>query len=407
MGKLNPKQIENLTTSGTYEDGEGLRMVVKPTGKKYWVLRYQLAGKRREMGLGSFPTITLKKAREAAAEHRKLLSQEIDPLVSRDAERKASRVAEEARQARAISFRTVAEDYITAHKAGWKNAKHSQQWLNTLTTYAFPVIGDTPTEEVTTEQILRILTPIWHTKPETASRVRNRMEMVLDAAKARRLRDGENPARWRGHLDKLLPPRSKVKSVVHHPALPWRELPGLISRIKARDEPTYKAMLLTILTACRTNECLAATWDEIDLKNAVWKIPAHRMKAGKEHRIPLSQPACDVLRSLIRIKDNPYVFPSTQRGKHLSNMAMLMGLRYLERGDLTIHGFRSTFRDWSAEATSYPREVCEQALAHNRQDKAEAAYFRTDLFEKRRAMMEEWAEYGFSIETDKKQISGP
>ena len=407
MGKLNPKQIENLTTSGTYEDGEGLRMVVKPTGKKYWVLRYQLAGKRREMGLGGFPTITLKKAREAAAEHRKLLSQEIDPLVSRDAERKASRVAEEARQARAISFRTVAEDYIAAHKAGWKNAKHIQQWLNTLTTYAFPVIGDTPTEEVTTEQILRILTPIWHTKPETASRVRNRMEMVLDAAKARRLRDGENPARWRGHLDKLLPPRSKVKAVVHHPALPWRELPGFISRIKDRNEPSYRAMLLTILTACRTNECLAATWDEIDLKNAVWKIPAHRMKAGKEHRIPLSQAACDVLRSLIKIKDNPYVFPSTQKGKHLSNMAMLMGLRYLERGDLTIHGFRSTFRDWSAEATSYPREVCEQALAHNRQDKAEAAYFRTDLFEKRRAMMEEWAEYGCSIKADKTQTSGP
>ncbi|MBD8592155.1 MULTISPECIES: site-specific integrase [Pseudomonas] len=407
MGKLNPKQIENLTTSGTYEDGEGLRMVVKPTGKKYWVLRYQLAGKRREMGLGGFPTITLKKAREAAAEHRKMLSQEIDPLVSRDAERKASRLAEEARQARAISFRTVAEDYIAAHKAGWKNAKHIQQWLNTLTTYAFPVIGDTPTEEVTTEQILRILTPIWHTKPETASRVRNRMEMVLDAAKARRLRDGENPARWRGHLDKLLPPRSKVKAVVHHPALPWRELPGFISRIKDRNEPSYRAMLLTILTACRTNECLAATWDEIDLKNAVWKIPAHRMKAGKEHRIPLSQAACDVLRSLIKIKDNPYVFPSTQKGKHLSNMAMLMGLRYLERGDLTIHGFRSTFRDWSAEATSYPREVCEQALAHNRQDKAEAAYFRTDLFEKRRAMMEEWAEYGCSIKADKTQTSGP
>ncbi|MET3717432.1 integrase arm-type DNA-binding domain-containing protein [Pseudomonas sp. PvP001] len=407
MGKLNPKQIENLTTSGTYEDGEGLRMVVKPTGKKYWVLRYQLAGKRREMGLGSFPTITLKKAREAAAEHRKMLSQEIDPLVSRDAERKASRLAEEARQARAISFRTVAEDYIAAHKAGWKNAKHSQQWLNTLTTYAFPVIGGTPTEEVTTEQILRILTPIWHTKPETASRVRNRMEMVLDAAKARRLRDGENPARWRGHLDKLLPPRSKVKAVVHHPALPWRELPGLISRIKARHEPTYKAMLLTILTACRTNECLAATWDEIDLRNAVWKIPAHRMKAGKEHRIPLSQPACDVLRSLIRIKDNPYVFPSTQKGKHLSNMAMLMGLRYLERGDLTIHGFRSTFRDWAAESTSYPREVCEQALAHNRQDKAEAAYFRTDLFDKRRAMMDEWAKYACLIKAESKQTSGP
>ena len=399
MGKLNPKQIENLKVSGTYEDGDGLRLEVKPSGKKYWQLRFQLAGKRREMGLGAYPSVTLKEAREAAAAQRKLLDAAIDPLVNRERTREAERLAEEARRARSVTFQSVADDYIEAHKAGWKNAKHCQQWQNTLRTYAYPLIGSIPTGEITTEQIMKILTPIWHTKSETASRVRNRIEIILDAAKARRLRDGENPARWRGHLDKLLPPRSKVKAVVHHPALPWRDLPAFICRIQDREELTYKAMLLTILTACRTSESLAATWDEVDIANAVWKIPSHRMKAGKEHRIPLSGKACELLRSLKRIKDSPYLFPSNQKGKHLSNMSMLMGLRHMERGDLTVHGFRSTFRDWAAESTSYPREVCEQALAHNRQDKVEAAYFRTDLFDKRRAMMEEWATYGCSAKT--------
>jgi len=393
MGKLNTKQIENLSEPGTYEDGDGLRLVVKASGKKSWVLRFQLAGKRREMGLGGFPDVKLKDARSEAVIQRQLLQKKIDPLAEREATRLALAKAVLTEQAKAITFKSVALDYIAAHRSGWKNAKHAQQWENTLTTYAYPVLENLSAKEVTTEHVLKVLTPIWQVKPETASRVRNRMEMVLDAAKVRGLREGENPARWRGHLDKLLPPRSKVKTVVHHPALPWVEMPAFMKEISKHDELSYKAMQMTILTACRTNEVLGATWDEFDLEKRVWKIPPHRMKAAKEHRVPLSQAALDLLNGLIRMRGNSHVFPGAREGKHLSNMSMLMGLRRMGRTDLTMHGFRSTFRDWAAESTQYPREVCELALAHVRQDKVEAAYFRGDLFEKRQAMMSDWAAF--------------
>ncbi|WP_454834189.1 tyrosine-type recombinase/integrase [Pseudomonas lini] len=393
MGKLNPKQVDNVTEAGTYEDGEGLRLVVKASGKKSWVLRFQLAGKRREMGLGGFPDVTLKEARSKAVDQRKLLQQKIDPLTERDATRLAQQKAEQAQKAKAITFKSVTLDYIAAHRAGWKNAKHAQQWENTLTTYAFPILENLNTEDVTTEHVLQVLTPIWQSKSETASRVRNRIEMVLDAAKARGLREGENPARWRGHLDKLLPPRSKVKVVVHHPALPWAEIPAFMKEIAKHDDLSYKAMQLTILTACRTNEVLGSTWTEFDLEKKVWRIPPHRMKAAKEHRVPLSDAALSVLKGLAQIRSDSYVFPGAREGRPLSNMSMLMALRRMKREDLTMHGFRSTFRDWAAESTNYPREVCEQALAHVRQDKAEAAYFRGDLFEKRLAMMRDWASF--------------
>ncbi|WP_248796823.1 tyrosine-type recombinase/integrase [Pseudomonas sp. MWU13-2105] len=367
--------------------------MVKASGKKSWVLRFQLAGKRREMGLGGFPDVKLKDARSEAVIQRQLLQKKIDPLAEREAARLAVAKAALAEQAKAITFKSVALDYIAAHRSGWKNAKHAQQWENTLTTYAYPVLENLSAKEVTTEHVLKVLTPIWQVKPETASRVRNRLEMVLDAAKVRGLREGENPARWRGHLDKLLPPRSRVKSVVHHPALPWVEMPAFMKEISKHDELSYKAMQMTILTACRTNEVLGATWDEFDLEKRVWKIPPHRMKAAKEHRVPLSQAALDLLNGLIRIRGNSHVFPGAREGKHLSNMSMLMGLRRMGRTDLTMHGFRSTFRDWAAESTQYPREVCELALAHVRQDKVEAAYFRGDLFEKRQAMMSDWAAF--------------
>lgn len=393
MGKLNPRQVENLATPGTYEDGEGLRLVVKPNAKKYWVLRFQLDGKRREMGLGSFPDVSLKEVRLEASAKRRMLMDGIDPLAARDAEREALRATQQAETAKAVTFKTVAADYIAAHRAGWKNAKHAQQWENTLKTYVYPVVRDLPAEAMTTEHVLNVLSPIWKTKPETAARVRNRIELVLDAAKARGLRQGENPARWRGHLDKLLPPRAKVKAVEHHPALPWAELPAFMAEIAPHDDFTYKAMRMTILTACRTSEVLGASWDEFDLKGAVWTIPAARMKAAREHRVPLSEAVLAILETLPRVVGSPYLFPSVRKGKHLSNMAMLMALRRMERTDITVHGFRSTFRDWAAEATHYPREVCEQALAHVRQDKTEAAYFRGDLFEKRRALMADWATY--------------
>lgn len=391
MGKLNTKQIENLSEPGTYEDGDGLRLVVKASGKKSWVLRFQLAGKRREMGLGGFPDVKLKDARSEAVTQRQLLQKKIDPLAEREATRLAVAKAVLAEQAKAITFKSVALDYIAAHRSGWKNAKHAQQWENTLASYAYPVLENLNAKEVTTEHVLKVLTPIWQVKPETASRVRNRMEMVLDAAKVRGLREGENPARWRGHLDKLLPPRSKVKTVVHHPALPWAEMPAFMKEIAKHDDLSYKAMQLTILTACRTSEVLGATWDELDLEKRVWKIPPHRMKAAKEHRVPLSNAAVNLINGLIRLKGNAHLFPGAREGKPLSNMSMLMSLRRMNRTDLTMHGFRSTFRDWAAESTQYPREVCELALAHVRQDKVEAAYFRGDLFEKRQAMMSDWA----------------
>ncbi|MNJ47894.1 Prophage CP4-57 integrase [compost metagenome] len=345
------------------------------------------------MGLGSYPDVKLKQAREKAGEERRLLQRKIDPLAARAAREADLLKAQQAEQAKAVTFKSLSLEYIAAHRTGWKNAKHAQQWENTLNTYAYPVLGDISTAKVSTDDVLKVLIPIWQTKSETASRVRNRIEMVLDAAKAKGLRDGENPARWRGHLDKLLPPRSKVKSVVHHPALPWIEAQAFMEKLNEHDDLGYKAMRLTILTACRTSEVLGATWDEIDLKNKIWKIPAHRMKAAKEHRVPLSYAAIVLLTGLARVKGNPYVFPGAKEGKHLSNMSMLMGLRRMKRDDLTMHGFRSTFRDWAAESTQYPREVCEQALAHTRQDKAEAAYFRGDLFEKHRAMMTDWAKF--------------
>lgn len=393
MGKLNAKQIENLTEPGTYDDGDGLRLMVKASGSKSWVFRYQFQGKRRDMGLGSFPAVSLKAARLAIADHRRTMAAGADPMAARDAERERQQEAQRQQAAKRVTFESVAAEYIEAHRKGWKNAKHGQQWANTLATYAAPIIGHLPPAEITTAHVLEILQPIWGEKTETASRVRNRIELILDAAKAKGLRDGENPARWRGHLDKLLPKRSKVQAQQHHAALPWADLPAFMASLAGRDAPTYQAIRLTILTACRTSEVLGATWAEIDLESRTWTIPAARMKARKEHRVPLSDAALEVLASLPRVEGSPYLFPGARPGRPLSNLAMLMGLRRMGRGDLTMHGFRSTFRDWAAERTHYPREVCEMALAHVVAGGAEAAYWRGDVFDKRRALMADWAAY--------------
>jgi integrase len=306
-------------------------------------------------------------------------------------EKEAERLAQATARARATPFKDVALDYIAAHRAGWKNAKHAQQWENTLATYAFKVIGELPTQEVGVEHVLTILKPIWTVKPETASRLRNRIELVLDAAKAKGLRDGENPARWRGHLDKLLPPRLKVRAVKHHSAIPWTELPAFVATLEEAEDLSSKALRFTILTACRTSEVLDATWAEIDLVAGIWTIPASRMKAGKEHRVPMSKAALDLLIGLPRVEGNNHLFPGARKGKPLSNMAMLMVLRRMKRNDLTTHGFRSTFRDWASEVTHYPREVCEQALAHAVESAVEAAYRRGDLFGKRQMLMDHWS----------------
>lgn len=408
MGKLTAKQIENLTVAGTYEDGDGLRLLIKPNGKKYWVLRFQLSGKRREMGLGTYPAIGLKEARQNSSDKRRLLRDGIDPLQARDDERAAQVAAEQQHKNKSITFQDVSVDYIEAHRAGWKNVKHAQQWTNTLATYAAPIIGDLATNQITTEHILEILKPIWGSKAETASRVRNRIELVLDAAKARGLREGENPARWRGHLDKLLPPSSKAKRTQNHPALPYSKLPRFIHALNSIEGQSAYALKMTILTACRTSEVLAADWHEIDLKAKLWLIPAERMKAGKAHTVPLSDPLVALLNGLPRINDSSLLFPGARKGRPISNMAMLMTLRRMDQKDLedggkgwrgcddrviTAHGFRSTFRDWAAECTLHAREVCEMALAHVVASGAEAAYWRSDLLEKRRVLMADWADY--------------
>lgn len=399
--KLKAKQVENLTAPGTYEDGNGLRLVVKASGAKSWVLRYQLEGKRREMGLGSFPDKPLADAREEANDARRLIRTGVDPLEARKARLEAARLEQLQAAAKRITFNTVSADYIAAHKAGWRNAKHAQQWVNTLKTYAEPIIGELSPDEINTDHILKVLKEIWLTKPETASRVRNRIELVLDAAKARGLREGENPARWRGHLDKLLPKRTKVRAVKHHAALPWSELPAFMTELSKAEDLTYKAMQMTILTACRTGEVLGATWPEVDLERRVWTVPAERMKMRKEHRVPLSDAMLELLKSLPRVEGNPHLFPGMRAGKPLSNMAMLMGLRQMKREDLTMHGFRSTFRDWAGECTPHPRDVCEQALAHSLGNAVEAAYRRGDLFEKRRALMDDWSHYITTAPTEK------
>lgn len=389
------KGVEKLLRAGTagdYSAGRGLYLKVTGKAKGSWFYRYMLDGKRRRMGLGSFETTTLAQAGALRDDAAKLVSEGIDPLERRKASKQENTAA-------AVTFDSVAADYIAAHRPGWKNAKHAQQWENTLKTYASPVIGKLAPGDVTTAHVLEVLKPIWTEKTETASRVRNRIELVLDAAKARGLREGENPARWRGHLDKLLPRREKVQAVKHHTALPYPQLPAFMALLTG-DDMTTKAMQMTILTACRTSEVLGATWDEIDLQARIWTIPANRMKARKEHRVPLADAVLALLESLPRIEGNPHLFPGMKAGKPLSNMAMLMGLRRMGRDDLTMHGFRSTFRDWAGECTPHPRDVCEQALAHSLGNDVEAAYRRGDLLEKRRALMNDWAAYCTSRPAD-------
>jgi integrase len=371
-----------------YADGGGLYLQVTGVGARCWIYRYTLNGRSREMGLGSLNAVTLSEARARAAEARRLKSAGIDPIGARDGQRAAER-AEAARQ---ITFRDAAEAYIKAHKAGWRNAKHGNQWRNTLAAYAYPVIGALPVQKIDTGLVVRVLEPIWATKTETASRVRQRIEAVLDSATARGYRDGENPARWRGHLDSLLPARAKVRRVKHHAALPYAELGAFMAELRERTGLAARAMQLLILTATRTTECIAARWSEIDLDNKIWAIPAERIKAGREHRIPLSLAAVTLLRQLAKTKVSEFVFPG-RPGKPLSHGVLRVLLKRMNRSDLTTHGFRSTFRDWAAEQTNYPREVAEMALSHAIGDKVEAAYRRGDLFAKRHRLMEEWSKH--------------
>lgn len=344
------------------------------------------------MGLGALHTVSLSEAREKALECRKLRLNGSDPLDVRRASKEEARLA----ALRVITFKSAAESYIASHRASWRNEKHAEQWTSTLEAYAFPSLGAMALSDIDVAAVMRVLQPIWSTKTETASRLRGRIEAILNWAKAQGFRDGENPARWRGHLDHLLPARAKVQKVVHHAALPYPQMPRLFDEIGTREGVSAEALQFLILTAARTSEVLQAEWVEFDVGNRLWTIPAERMKAGREHRVPLSVAAIDLLQLRKKLSTGAYVFQGAKKGRPLSNMALLVLLRRMKRGDLTAHGFRSTFRDWVAETTTHSRDVAEMALAHTVSDKVEAAYRRGDLFEKRRALMADWANFCLS-----------
>ena len=390
VGKLTVLGVKNESRPGLYGDGAGLYLHVGATGGKSWVFRYMLNGKAREMGLGPLHTITLAQARQRAADQRRVKLDGIDPLEQRREAKAAASLA----AAKAITFKACATKYIAANKAGWRNSKHAAQWTATLTAYAYPVIGDLPVNGVDTGTVTRILEPIWTSKSETASRVRGRIEAVLDYARTHRWREGENPARWKGHLENVLPKPSKVRKVEHHAALPWGEVGNFMRLLEQQEGVAAIALRFAILAAGRTGEVIGARWSEIDLVAGVWTVPASRMKGHREHRVPLSRAALDVLGVAARLRqgDAPFVFPGGKPGKALSNMAMVVLLRRMERGDLTAHGFRSSFRDWAAE-TGKESDIAEAALAHVAGNSTFVAYQRGDLLERRKRLMAAWAEH--------------
>lgn len=389
INRLTAVQIRSLKSKGLHADGGGLYLRISDGGTKGWVYRYSLNKKARRMGLGSLQTVSLAEARESATEYRKLLKAGLDPIEHRKAER--SRII--ANTAKAMSFKECATAYIEAHSAGWKNDKHISQWTNTLTTYVYPVFGSLPVDKIDVGLVLKALEPIWKTKTETASRVRGRIENVLDWATAREYREGSNPARWKGRLDKLLPPRSKVQKVVHHPALGYEGIGDFMATLRKQDNTSSLGLEFLILTAARTGEVIGAKWCEFDLKKEIWTIPEERMKMEAEHRVPLSADAMTILTSMKKLATSEYVFNGRDKGCPLSNAAFLQLLKRMKFSHITPHGFRSTFRDWTAERTAYAREVAEMALAHTIENKVEAAYRRGDLFEKRSRMMKDWAVY--------------
>ena len=388
--RLTALKVKSLTKPGRYGDGKGLWLQVRGPGQRSWLFRFTIRGKQQQMGLGPLDVVSLAEAREAAAAARKQLHAGLNPLTER-----RGKEAQAAADSAAMSFRSVCALYLAAHETTWRNAKHRAQWRSTLDTYVHPVMGDTPVADVGVGAVMKVIEPIWAAKTETATRVRMRIEAVLDYAQARGWRTGDNPARWRGHIENLLPKRSKVRTVEHHAALPWREIGAFMQEVQEEAGTAAKALRFTILTAARTTEAIEARWTEIDLEAAIWTVPPGRMKAGREHRVPLAKDVVAMLRALKTEApaSQIYVFPGAKKDAPLSNMAMNALLRRMKRDDLTVHGFRSTFRDWAGEATNYPRELAEASLAHTLRDKTEAAYARGDAIEKRRRLMEDWATF--------------
>jgi integrase len=387
LNRLTSIGINKLSGRGYYADGGGLYFRISEFDTRSWAFRYTKLGKAREMGLGSYPDVTLKEARESATRARQSLRESRDPIN----ERKAARSAMLAERTSSLTFTECAKAFMEAKEHEWKNAKHGSQWRNTLNNYAYPIIGKLLTRDIEQSHILKILKPIWVDRNETASRLRGRIESVIDYAIAHGYRKEANPARWKGHLDKILAAPKKVQKVKHHAALDYRQVGQFMANLRLQDNIGSRALELAILTATRSGEVRGATWSEFDLDAAVWTIPASRMKAGKEHRIPLSDAAISLLCTLPLLKECEWVFSNNNK-KPLSDMALTAILRRMNH-PVTAHGFRSTFRDWAGETTAYPREVIEHALAHQLKDKAEAAYARGTLFDKRKNLMNDWAKY--------------
>jgi integrase len=396
--RLSALKVERVNKPSMYADGGGLYLRVTPEGAKNWVLRYMLDRRPRWMGLGPLALYGLQEARARALDARRKRHDGVDPIEARRAERAQQRLD----AAKAITFKECAESYIASHRAGWRNDKHKYQWSATLSTYAYPAIGTLPVQAVDTALVLKVLEPIWTVKPETAGRVRQRIESILDVAKVRCYRDGENPARWRGHLDKLLPARSKVRAVEHHAALPYAQLPALLASLREREAVSARALEFLILTAGRTGEVIGARWGEIDLLDKTWTVPAARMKARREHRVPLSARAVAILQDMqeARDGDNAFVFRGPRPGKPLSNVALLRLLERMGLNDLTVHGFRATFKTWASERTSFQSEIVEASLAHTIGGKVEQAYMHGDMFEKRRRLIQQWTTFCTSKPTN-------
>lgn len=392
---LSAISVKRLKRPGLHAVGgvAGLALMVKSTGARSWILRTTAGGRRREFGLGGYPDVTLEQARERARELRELIRQGIDPAEQRRAAQDALRTA----NAKRLTFRQAAEKFLESKRREFRNPKHAAQWETTLKTYADPIIGALPVDQIEFPHIVRILDPIWTSKTETAKRVRGRIESVLAYATASGFRDGDNPARWRGNLDAVLPKPNKVSKVKHHRALPYAELPAFMVSLREKNGIAPRALEFLILTAARSGEIRGATWDEIDFKAKTWTVPGERMKAGKDHRVPLSAEALAILKALPRFEGGNYIF-AAPRGGPLSDMALSQVTRRM-KVDAVPHGFRSTFRDWAAEHTNYAREVAEQALAHTISNAVEAAYRRGDLFDKRRRMMADWSKFATSPHT--------
>ena len=402
--RLSALEVSKLTKPGLYGDGGGLTLQITPNGVKSWLFRYMMSGKPFGMGLGPTHTVSLAEARQKALAARKLLIVGINPLAAKKQDQAATALA----NAKMMTFDQCAKAYILAHKAGWKNAKHADQWTNTLKTYASSVFGHLPVAEIDTGSVVKCLAPIWESKTETASRLRGRIESVLGWATTSGYRTGENPARWKGHLDNLLATISKTGRTKHHPSLPWQRIGAFVSALRERDGISARAVEFVILTACRSGEVRGARWSELNIESKVWTVPGARMKAKREHEVPLSDAALALLKSMP--KNGDLVFVGT-KAQQLSDMALTAVLRRMNGEDpptwvdvngegITVHGFRSSFRMWAAETTSYPREVAEHALAHQLPDAVERAYQRGSQFAKRAALMTEWSVYCNKVQSN-------